>query len=80
MRFASDREATYVIQIRGHVEPHWQVELQLQLTYTETESGTISTLTGYLPDQAAMLGVLNRLAMWGYQIVLVRYLPQNDPS
>ncbi|WP_129671698.1 hypothetical protein [Candidatus Chloroploca sp. Khr17] len=80
MRLVADRDATYVIQIRGKVEPHWQAELQMQLTYAETESGTITTLTGYLPDQAAMLGVLNRLAMWGYQIVQVRYLPPNGPS
>jgi hypothetical protein len=45
----------------------------MRLSYTRTEWGTISTLTGSLPDQAALLGALGRLAMWGHLIIIVRY-------
>jgi hypothetical protein len=45
----------------------------MRLTYTHTERGTISVLTGRLPDQAALLGALGRLAMWGYLILHVCY-------
>lgn len=45
----------------------------MRLTYAQTKWGPISTLTGELPDQAALLGTLRRLVMLGYIIVLVRY-------
>jgi hypothetical protein len=45
----------------------------MSLTYAQTECGTVSVLTGRLPDQAALLGALGRLAMWGYLILQVRY-------
>jgi hypothetical protein len=67
-----DGGGLYTIEIYGDVEAHWEQELAMRLTYRETEYGTVSVLTGELPDQAAMLGVLGRLAMWGYMIVLVR--------
>ena len=69
----SDGAGPYLIQVHGMVSRHWELELQMQLTYGQTEWGTISTLTGQLPDQAALLGTLGRLAMWGYKILLVRY-------
>lgn len=59
----------YTIRVRGYLEPHWQAELRMQITYHHTDDGEISVLTGQLPDQAALLGVLGWLAMWGYQIL-----------
>jgi hypothetical protein len=43
------------------------------VTYTHLEGGTVTVLTGELPDQAALLGALGRLAMWGYVILQVCY-------
>jgi hypothetical protein len=70
---SSDGAGPYVIKVRGRVERHWEPELQMQLSYAQTEAGVVSVLTGQLPDQAALLGALSRLAMWGYQIILVQY-------
>lgn len=72
-RFDSDGAGSYVIQVWGKLESHWEPELRMQLSYSETERGVVSTLSGRLPDQPALLGALNWLAMWGYQILLVRY-------
>lgn len=69
---------SYVIQIRGEVERHWERELRMQLSYGETEFGIISTFSGRLPDQAALLGALQWLSMWGYVIVLVQYVPGEE--
>ncbi len=65
----------YIIQVRGHVEPHWEAELHLRITYHGAGEGEISSLTGQLPDQAALLGVLNWLAMWGYEILSFTVAP-----
>lgn len=45
----------------------------MRLTYSQTGRGTVSTLRGELPDQAALLSALGRLAMWGYMVILARY-------
>jgi hypothetical protein len=75
-----DGGGQYRIHVQGEVERHWELELRMQISYQQTERGTITTLTGWLPDQAAMLGALARLAMWGYMIVLVRYEPEPSHS
>ncbi|MCS6882585.1 MAG: hypothetical protein RMK84_15020 [Oscillochloridaceae bacterium] len=59
----------YTIHVRGHVEPHWETELRMQIAYQHTDDGEISLLRGRLPDQAALLGILGWLAMWGYEIL-----------
>lgn len=71
--FPSDGGGSYLIQVYGKVARHWEAELRMRLAYTQTEWGTITTLTGWLPDQAALLGALGRLSMWGYLIIIVRY-------
>lgn len=68
-----DGAGHYVIRVQGEVAPHWERELQMQVAYARTGWGSISTLAGQLPDQAALLGVLGRLAMWGYLILSVHY-------
>lgn len=70
---SSDGAGPYLIRVQGSVARHWEHELQMQLTYQQTEWGVITTLSGQLPDQAALLGALGRLTMWGYLILLVRY-------
>lgn len=68
-----DGAGSYHIHIYGHVSPYWEAELSMRLTYLQTDAGIISTLTGDLPDQSALLNTLGRLMMWGYLILAVRY-------
>lgn len=68
-----DGAGPYIIQVQGMVEHHWEQELRMTLSYAQNELGVVSTLSGALPDQAALLGALGRLNMWGYLILLVRY-------
>jgi hypothetical protein len=47
------------IRIRGHLNPSWQQWLEnLQIVH---EEGGTSRLSGTLPDQAALYGVLQKL-------------------
>lgn len=68
----------YIIQIRGEIERYWEAELRMQVAYCETDQGPISTLSGDLPDQAALLGVLQWLSMWGYVILSVQYVSAEE--
>jgi hypothetical protein len=72
----------YVIRVQGEVERHWALELRMQLTYAQTEQGIVSVFSGELPDQAALIGVLQWLNMWGYVILAVHYATEGygDPG
>ena len=72
-RLDPDGAGLYIIKVYGRVARQWEPELQMSLSYTHTERGTVSVLTGRLPDQAALLGALSRLAMWGYLVLYVCY-------
>lgn len=73
LRPSSDGAGPYVIKVWGKVERHWEAELQMSLSYAHSERGVVSVLSGRLPDQAALLGALGRLSMWGYLIIFVAY-------
>jgi hypothetical protein len=68
-----DGAGFYRILVSGLVSHRWETELQMQLDHVQTALGVTTTLSGELSDQSALLGVLNRLAMWNYLILEVQY-------
>lgn len=57
------------ILLRGRVEAAWLDELgDLTVGITQTEGGPVSTLSGYVVDQAALMGVLNGLDGLGLKL------------
>jgi hypothetical protein len=57
------RPAVYRIRVDGRLAPRWSAGLggRTIAIREELEQPTLTELTGPLPDQAALLGVLNQL-------------------
>ena len=65
-----DRPATYQIKVQGKLDENWP-DWAGELTVTaETNSLSITTLTGHL-DQAALLGLLRRFYSLGIPLISV---------
>ncbi len=67
---------TYRIRVEGHLDPSWSVRLggmAIEVS-PEGEEGPVSTLTGPLPDQCALSGVLNALVDRRHSVISVRRL------
>jgi hypothetical protein len=58
-----DSPVAYRIQVQGRLAPSWSDRLQgMDISQITSNTGlTVSTLTGELPDQTALAGVLNAL-------------------
>ena len=61
--------ALYTIRIAGRLDPSWSEWLG-DLTITPLETGD-TLLSGLLPDQAGLYGVLNRLRDMNVELVSV---------
>lgn len=59
----------YEIRVRGPIGP---TIMQAFPTLTATRSGHDTLLTGSLPDQAALYGVIHQLEMLGLQLLEIR--------
>lgn len=58
-----DSPVAYRIQVQGRVASNWSDRLQgMKISQAASDAGiVVSTLTGELPDQTALAGVLNTL-------------------
>ena len=64
-----DKPAVYRIEVRGEIPDSWYDRLGgMQISAKTSES---STLEGWLPDQAALSGVLNTLYMLHLPVLMV---------
>ena len=67
---------TYRIRVEGHLDPSWSARLggmAIELS-PQGEDLPVSTLTGPLPDQCALSGVLNALVDRRHSLISVRRL------
>ena len=72
----------YVIRVRGSLDPRATHRLcGMALESTTREDGvTVSTLQGGLPDQGALMGVLNALYAWQLPILSVKHAPEGKEN
>jgi hypothetical protein len=67
--------ATYAIRVRGVVDPWWADDFGgLRVLSVGGGAAATTILTGRLPDQAALLGVLNALSDLGFPLLGVERL------
>ena len=68
--------ATYRIRVRGHLPQRWSDRLGGMTITTDDQAGEapVTTLSGWLRDQAALLGVLNTLYDLHLPLLSVEYL------
>jgi hypothetical protein len=73
-RLAQGEPAPYRIQIQGTVDPKWANYLGgLEIAVNRQRDPPITTLTGLVQDQAALMGILDSLYNLGYPILAVEY-------
>lgn len=76
-----DRPAYYRIKLRGRLTADWSEWFNgLMLSEGDDESGPFVTLSGYVPDQAALQGVLNKLVSLNLQLLGVELVDPPDRS
>ena len=60
----------YHILIAGELDPSWSSWLSgMEITSDSLEGETLTSLSGMIPDQAALRGILNKL--WDLRMTLV---------
>ncbi|GAB6909725.1 conserved hypothetical protein [Desulfosarcina cetonica] len=68
--------ATYRVRISGRLSPHWADYLQ-GMTFAIVETGdqaTVTEIKGRLPDQAALMGILQHLYSFAIPLLSVECL------
>jgi hypothetical protein len=67
-------QGQYQIQVHGWISERWQNWFDdMTITRHRTSDGVpITTLTGIVADQAALLGLLQKLYTLGFTLLLVR--------
>jgi hypothetical protein len=73
--FGGREQQRYEIRVRGSIGP---TIMQAFPTLTASPSAQDTLLTGSLPDQSALYGVIHQLETLGLQLVEVRRLPTGE--
>lgn len=69
-----DKPAIYRIQVQGFLGEHWSASMGgLEISVTRSHDQPVTTLSGEVRDQAALMGVLNGLYALGYALLSVEF-------
>ena len=65
------KQATYQIRVQGWIDKRWSIWFdEMTITPASTSDDTpVTVLTGLVPDQATLRGILNRL--WDLNLQLI---------
>jgi hypothetical protein len=72
-----DQPAAYQVQFQGRVEAEWSdwlQDLRVEVQAGDAQRPSATTLTGRVPDQAALFGLLARIRDLGLPLLLVQHL------
>lgn len=58
---------SYIIRVKGHLDPVWQERLQ-NLSITHERDG-VTRLSGLIPDRAALYGILLKMCDLGLTLL-----------
>ena len=73
--------ASYRIRVSGRVDNGWSDFMtDVKNTVSQEEGATLTAITGTVPDQAALFGLLLRIRDLGLALVSVEYLSTNKPN
>jgi len=78
-RLGLDRPGTYEIKVPGRLDEGWSEWFEGMTITVEAgdDCPTITTLTGIIPDEAALQGLLDRLYALGLRLLsVVRLQPE----
>jgi hypothetical protein len=69
-----DKSAIYRIRVKGYLGGRWSDYLGgLSIFLSEDEEYTVTTLSGEVMDQAALIGIINSLYGMGFPLLSVEY-------
>ena len=75
-RLSKDNPATYRIQVQGSLDQRWADYLGgLNISVNRDIDPPVTTLSGQVLDQAALMGVLNGLYDLGFSLLYVECQP-----
>ena len=71
-KMSAKQTAVYQITVRGHIDADWSDYFNgLTITASQQNQYSMTTLSGELVDQAALIGVINNLYNLGYTLLSV---------
>lgn len=73
--FCSQEPVCYQICVRGQLDPCWSDWFE---EFVITSNGNDSLLTGSIPDQAALHGVLGRIRDLGLTLISIQPVEKKD--
>jgi hypothetical protein len=75
-RITRDEPVSYQIQVQGHLSQTWADYLgNLAVSVSGDGQAAVTTLSGQVTDQAALMGLLNSLYDLGFSLLSVEYQP-----